>query len=1551
MKKLVIPALAALFAVSGTTSVLAEKYALCVGLSKYDMAAYDAMGWEITPLEGCVNDAAYMKKNLTERGGWDEADVTVLTNASATKGAIRAAIADAAAKAEAGDTFVYQHSSHGIQGEDYEDFNAALAAYENLYKDTELAEDLEAFADGVKVVILIDACHSGGMFDDGDDDGDAEPAGKARSAASFDIARRVSALMGANRAARKVRGEDVSRNLTADQVGWVTAAAYEETAKDAGYYDTDEWLVDLEADDGEESGGALLASCAWGWWSGKADVSGEGDGDGWFDAYEGWSFATHVCAEYDQTPQFLNEDVLRSVELGWVGEAAPSEAIVFDPVPGAEVAIGEEATLDVVARNADGSTEGITLSIVDTNPEDLEYDFADGTLAFTPEEDGIFLFTVQAENGQTSATKILGVTAVLPAPVALEVEEADIGEGGFTARWLGIDAARKYQIQVSTSDSFPLVEPDMVIDEDFKGVTTNLATLTAKGWTFEGGKFGTYTGKAYCGEAAPAIKIASKGINTLTSPAFKLKRVMNGLSFWVKCVSTNPTSTVTVELLVGGEWTELDSFVPSPDGETKEYEKFDPSATQVRFVVDKAAGNVSIDDVKLLQAGGDVVIDEDGIPAGATSYEATDLQSGTTYHFRVRAIGGTTKGPWSEVIAVTTAGEAPIPVPELTALIPEVAPDTTFFAFWTCPGVSEFRLQVATDEEFASLVYDEELSESIKTVTGLTPETTYYVRVCGLLGERAGDWSNVESVTTAAGEGPAGPAKYALCVGLSEYDMAAYDAMGLKITPLDGCTNDAIYMKKNLTERGGWTDANVTLLTNASATKGAIRAAIAAAAAKAEAGDTFVYEHSSHGLQGDDDDDFTAALAAYENLYKDSELAEDLAAFADGVKVVILIDACHSAGMFGDGDDAGDAEPAGKARSAASFDIARRVSALMGANRAARKVRGEDVSRNLTADQVGWVTAAAYEETAKDAGYYDTDEWLVDLEADDGEESGGALLASCAWGWWSGKADVSGEGDGDGWFDAYEGWSFSTPVCAEYNQTPQYLNEDVLRSVELGWVGEAAPSEAIVFDPVPGVEVAIGEEAKLSVVAKNAYGTTEGITLSIVATDPEKLEYDFAGGTLAFTPEEDGLFLFTVQAANGGTSATKILGVSAPLPAPVALEATDIDDGGFTANWTGVEAAQYYHLQVSTDGSFPEMLPDMLIEEGFDDVTNKASLLAKDWNFTGTFGTYASGGEAPPSIKLSSDKSVLTTPSFKLSGAKNGLSFWTKGFVSGTNEMTSVLTVQQCVGDPENEEDWETIEDGTFVPSTDGEPKEFENLDKDATRIRFVMAKASGNIAIDDDVVVHSTGGIVVDEEEIDGEETSFAVADLQPGTTYYYRVRAKGNTKSAWSETIEVTTTGEAPIPVPDLTAVIPETDPDTSLFAFWLCTGVTEFRLQVATDAEFGALVYDEELSESIKTVTGLTPETTYYVRVCGLVGERVGDWSNVESVTTAPGGPVPPPSEAGITGMTIADGQMTITFEGEGAQVLLSTDLVDWTPVEGATSPYTLEMDDGAQYIGVR
>lgn len=852
--------------------------------------------------------------------------------------------------------------------------------------------------------------------------------------------------------------------------------------------------------------------------------------------------------------------------------------------------------------------------------------------------------------------------------------------------------------------------------------------------------------------------------------------------------------------------------------------------------------------------------------------------------------------------------------------------------------VTQVRITSATKsvaKDGGSLVLEETVTGLSCTVTGLDPETTYYARVKG-----GADWSDVQSIATLAAD-PSAPAKYALCVGVNEYDFKAYEAMGYELTPLRGTVNDATTMRDNLVARGGWTEANATLLTDEAATEDAVRSSMAGFAARAKAGDTFVYQHSSHGLgpESEDDTDADIALGLYDNLYSAEDFAEDLAAFPAGAKVVVLIDACHSAGMFKHGSRT--------ATRSAAFDIAARVSAIMDARRAARRARGEDVSRSLSSEEIGWVTAADIYETSRDGGYYDTEEWMED-DAAEGEVTGAYFLASFTWGWWTGKADVSGTGDGDGWFDAYEGWSYSLPVCEEGGHHPQFLHEDVLRSVELGWIGDAAPSAAITFDPVPGATVGIGEEAVLEgIAARNADGTSDGIVLSVLAA-PEGAEYTFENGTLAFTPDEDGLFLFTIQAANAdaGTTATKLLGVTAVLPAPVALDATDVADNSFTANWQAVDAPLFaYQLQVSTDPAFPAPEPEMVLDEGFDGVTNKASLEDKAWTFTGTFGTYTSSaycGEDAPSIKFSSGTSVLTSPNFRLSG-EAAIRFWTRG--NGSN-VTSTLKVELLV-------DGEWTELDTFVPSPDGEQKEYDAIDAAAKQLRFTCTKNVGNVALDDVqlLCLPASTAMALDTDEIDPEATSFPVEDLVPGTTYYYRLRAIANTRSEWSETIEVTTTGEAPLPVPELALYAPLTDADTSIGAIMLGADGLQVRVQVATDETFADPVHDETTTASFLLVTGLAPETTYYVRACVIDGDRAGDWSDIQTITTAAAEPGPQPSAAAITGMTIADGQMTITFEGDGAQVLFSTDLVDWTPVDGATSPYTFEMGDGPGYIGVR
>ena len=164
------------------TESRATHYALCVGINKYSLSG-------CSTLSGCVNDATYFRNNLVERGDWQSADITLLTNSNATKTRIRNAITGYAATAVAGDTFVYQHSSHGGQNSGKSVF---LCAYNDYYEDTELASDLAQFPSGVKVVVIVDACHSGGLFK-------SKEAAKA-AAASFDLAGRVSAAIDAIRA-------------------------------------------------------------------------------------------------------------------------------------------------------------------------------------------------------------------------------------------------------------------------------------------------------------------------------------------------------------------------------------------------------------------------------------------------------------------------------------------------------------------------------------------------------------------------------------------------------------------------------------------------------------------------------------------------------------------------------------------------------------------------------------------------------------------------------------------------------------------------------------------------------------------------------------------------------------------------------------------------------------------------------------------------------------------------------------------------------------------------------------------------------------------------------------------------------------------------------------------------------------------------------------------------------------------------------------------------------------------------------------------------------
>jgi hypothetical protein len=66
-----------------------------------------------------------------------------------------------------GDIFIYFQSSHGGNSRT-RPRDAFLCSHNANYTDRELASDLARFNRGVKIVVIIDACHSGGMFKSAD---------------------------------------------------------------------------------------------------------------------------------------------------------------------------------------------------------------------------------------------------------------------------------------------------------------------------------------------------------------------------------------------------------------------------------------------------------------------------------------------------------------------------------------------------------------------------------------------------------------------------------------------------------------------------------------------------------------------------------------------------------------------------------------------------------------------------------------------------------------------------------------------------------------------------------------------------------------------------------------------------------------------------------------------------------------------------------------------------------------------------------------------------------------------------------------------------------------------------------------------------------------------------------------------------------------------------------------------------------------------------------------------------------------------------------------
>lgn len=350
MKKVLKIGLTAFLALAGIAS--AANYGVFVGLNTYNTSYIGSDSF----LDGCVPDAMHMYTNATQRGSWTAGNSQVLTNALGTRVRIRQAISNYAATAVSGDTFLYFHSSHGGNDDWPYSTSVYLCAYDADYSDTLLAQDLAKFATGVKVVVVVDACHSGGLFQSR-----GVPTLAAATPAPWNLAARVTELMEADRAAKIARGvKGVDKLISASEIGWVTAANYDQYSWD----DTD--------------GGAFTTAAIAGWTNGTCDNATYGDQNGYANFYELWNYAKDIAigypgetdpydgTSYETDAQAYNTNVLKSAIAGIAGDGPVADqppTIALNPAgTNKTVTFANPLSFTVTATDGDGLAVALSAS-------------------------------------------------------------------------------------------------------------------------------------------------------------------------------------------------------------------------------------------------------------------------------------------------------------------------------------------------------------------------------------------------------------------------------------------------------------------------------------------------------------------------------------------------------------------------------------------------------------------------------------------------------------------------------------------------------------------------------------------------------------------------------------------------------------------------------------------------------------------------------------------------------------------------------------------------------------------------------------------------------------------------------------------------------------------------------------------------------------------------------------------------------------------------------------------------------------------------------------
>jgi len=142
-----------------TWSTRPKSVSLHLGLNSVSPGHYGGWSGELTACEFDANDmAAIARANRMK--------TTVLLTRRATRANALAAIRSASTSLKAGDLFFLTYSGHGgqvpdVTGEEQDKKDETWCLFDGELIDDELYLELSKFAEGVRVLVLSDSCHSG----------------------------------------------------------------------------------------------------------------------------------------------------------------------------------------------------------------------------------------------------------------------------------------------------------------------------------------------------------------------------------------------------------------------------------------------------------------------------------------------------------------------------------------------------------------------------------------------------------------------------------------------------------------------------------------------------------------------------------------------------------------------------------------------------------------------------------------------------------------------------------------------------------------------------------------------------------------------------------------------------------------------------------------------------------------------------------------------------------------------------------------------------------------------------------------------------------------------------------------------------------------------------------------------------------------------------------------------------------------------------------------------------------------------------------------------